>query len=438
MAGMSVDGLISGLDTTSLINQLVQAEAAPQTSLKNKVSEAQAAVSAYQSINTRYAALATAAEAIADADTWTTPVTSSSSGSVKASSTATAALGRLDFDVTSVARSHSLATGTFSDINDIVPTWPVVLTGDKGGMAFAITATDNSVSGLINAINSATGVNGASLDLQATVVQVAPGTYRIQVTAKDTGEASQFTLDGLGATSLVRTGTDAEIDLGGGLTVKSSTNTFTDVLPGTTFTVSKEETGVSVSTAVTAASIADKVAAMVNAANAALAEAAKQSAYDTASKKGAPLVGEATIRTLQSQTLGAVDVVAGAGSPGTAGIGLDRNGRLTFDRARFVELMGEDPARAQALAAGVGASLAAVAKGATDSTSGSVTLAIQGRDAAIKDLGTRIENWDTRLSARKAALVRQFSAMETALSSLRNQSSWLSGQLSSLPTWGSS
>ncbi|GAA0609285.1 flagellar filament capping protein FliD [Sporichthya brevicatena] len=437
MAGMSVDGLISGLDTTSLINQLIQAEAAPQTSLKNKVSEAQAAVSAYQSINTRYAALATAAEAIANPDTWTTPVTSSSSASVKASSTATATLGRLDFDVTSVARSHSLATGTFSDINDIVQTWPVVLTGDKGGMAFAITATDNSVSGLINAINTATGVNGASLDLQAVVVQVAPGTYRLQITAKDTGEASQFTLDGLGATSVVRTGTDAEIDLGGGLTVKSATNTFTDVLPGTTFTVSKEETGVSVSTAVTAESIADKVAAMVNAANAALAEAAKQSTYDTASKKGAPLVGEAAIRTLQSQTLGAVDVVAGAGAPGTAGIGLDRNGRLTFDRARFVELMAEDPARAQALAAGVGASLAAVAKGATDSTSGSVTLAIQGRDAAIKDLGTRIENWDTRLSARKAALVRQFSAMETALSSLRNQSSWLSGQLASLPTWGS-
>ncbi len=233
---------------------------------------------------------------------------------------------------------------------------------------------------------------------------------------------------------MVRTGTDAEIDLGGGLTVKSATNTFTDVLPGTTFSVSKEETGVSVAASVTPDSMADKVAAMVNAANAALTEAARQSGYDANTKRGGPLLGESTIRTLTSDTLSAVNVIQGAGSPGSAGIALDRNGKLTFDRGRFLELMAEDPARAQALAAGVASSLASAAKGATDSTSGSVTLAIQGRNSTVKDLNSRIENWDDRLALRKAALVRQFSAMETALSSLKNQSSWLSGQLAALPS----
>ena len=102
---------------------------------------------------------------------------------------------------------------------------------------------------------------------------------------------------------------------------------------------------------------------------------------------------------------------------------------LEVPKGEFLALMAEDPARAQALAAGVATSVAAVAKSATDSTSGSVALAIQGRDATIKDLGSRLENWDSRLMARKAALQRQFSAMETALSSLKNQSSWLAGQL---------
>ncbi len=184
MAGMSVDGLISGLDTTSLINQLIAAEAAPQTALKTKVSEAQAIVTAYQGINTRYAALRSAAETLADADTWTTPTATSSSASVKATSSGTASLGRLDFDVTSIAKSHSLATGTFADIDDLVPAWPVMLTGVKGGVAFAITASDNSVSGVIDAINSATGLNGASLGLTATLIQVSPGTYRMQITAR--------------------------------------------------------------------------------------------------------------------------------------------------------------------------------------------------------------------------------------------------------------
>jgi flagellar hook-associated protein 2 len=39
------------------------------------------------------------------------------------------------------------------------------------------------------------------------------------------------------------------------------------------------------------------------------------------------------------------------------------------------------------------------------------------------------------LAKRKETLTRQFTAMETALSSLKNQSSWLAGQISSLPTW---
>ncbi|MGQ0843534.1 MAG: flagellar filament capping protein FliD [Sporichthyaceae bacterium] len=437
MAGMSVDGLISGMDTTSLVNQLIQAEAAPQTALRSKVTEAQATVTAYQNVNSRYNALRTAAEALADLDTWTSPIAKSSSTSVSASSVAGATSGQLDFDVTSLAKTHSIATGTFADISELAPTWPVVLTGVKGGVGFTITATTNSVSGVIDAINNAAAVGGGSLGLTASVVQVSPGAFRLQITSKDSGSANQFTLDGFGATSVVRTGTDAAIDLGGGLVVTSATNTFTDVLPGTTFTVGKVEAGVSITASVTPESMADKIAAMVNLANSALSEAARYSSYDATSKKGGALLGEATIRSLQSATLSVLGEIEDAGSPGQAGLALDRNGRLTFDRARFLELSTQDPALAQALASGVASNLAAVAKGATDTESGSLTLAIQGRDSAIKDLGARIDGWDTRLVARKAALLRQFTAMETALSGLKNQSNWLSGQLASLPSWGS-
>src|SRR3954452_20822238 len=135
MTGLSVDGLVSGLDTTTLISQLVQAESAPQTALKSKVSEAQAAVSAYQSINSRYAGLKSAADLVANPDTWTTPVATSSSATVKATSSATASIGRIDFDVTSTAKAHSIATGTFSNISELSQAWPVTLTGTKGGAA---------------------------------------------------------------------------------------------------------------------------------------------------------------------------------------------------------------------------------------------------------------------------------------------------------------
>src|ERR671926_343582 len=52
MVSLSVDGLISGLDTTTLVSQLVAAEAMPQTRLKNQMSAAQDAADAYRQVNT--------------------------------------------------------------------------------------------------------------------------------------------------------------------------------------------------------------------------------------------------------------------------------------------------------------------------------------------------------------------------------------------------
>ena len=65
MAGMSVDGLISGLDTTALITQLMQLEKQPQVRLQTKKAAAQRAVTAYQDLNTRFSSLRDAGRALA-------------------------------------------------------------------------------------------------------------------------------------------------------------------------------------------------------------------------------------------------------------------------------------------------------------------------------------------------------------------------------------
>src|SRR5436309_14841084 len=59
----TVDGLVSGMNTTQVIAQLMQVAAQPQTDLKNQVAKENAVISAYQSVNNRLAALKTAAEA---------------------------------------------------------------------------------------------------------------------------------------------------------------------------------------------------------------------------------------------------------------------------------------------------------------------------------------------------------------------------------------
>ncbi len=76
-----------------------------------------------------------------------------------------------------------------------------------------------------------------------------------------------------------------------------------------------------------------------------------------------------------------------------------------------------------------------VAKSASDSTTGTVTAAITGRKSGIDRLETDVEDWDLRLELRRTTLTRQFTALETALGQMTNQSSWLAGQISSLPTY---
>ena len=142
------------------------------------------------------------------------------------------------------------------------------------------------------------------------------------------------------------------------------------------------------------------------------------------------------------------EAVSGAGSPGAIGIELTRDGTVLFTESDFLAKLSSDPALVQRMLAGAPADgsttpptpavdglsqrLEALTKRTTNATTGTLTLLAQGREALVEDFESRIADWDLRLAARKEILTRQFTAMETALSSLKNQSTWLAGQLGSL------
>src|ERR1044072_8549258 len=89
----SVDGLVTGLDTTSIISQLMQIEAQPQTRLKTKVSEHQQVQSAYQQLNARMLAVQTAAETLTKATTWQAIKATSDNAAATVSASTAAANG---------------------------------------------------------------------------------------------------------------------------------------------------------------------------------------------------------------------------------------------------------------------------------------------------------------------------------------------------------
>jgi flagellar hook-associated protein 2 len=472
---MSVDGLISGMDTTTLITQLLQAEAGPQTALKTRLTATQTAASAYRTVNTTFAAVRAAAQAL----TTTTLETSrkafaSNSDAVAVNAKSTAVDGSaITFAVTGLASKQvvvthaewaSLDADVRTDANGDPqePAWPLEIRNSDGSVRGTVPVAAGA-----KLSDAVTAINAANLGVKAAAIKVGTDKYRLQLTGTATGAENAFEvrsdtetdLDGNVGTAFHRTITakDATVDLGG-IVASSATNTFEDLLAGVTITVSKETAEpLTVSVNRDTAGVATKVKTLVDAVNSALNTVRTY----TSNAKGstAALKGDFPVSQLAGQLLDAVSSAIGAdGSPAQAGLELSKDGKtIVFTEATFVNLLNANPDKVQRMVAGTAAGigpdllpgtaddvaasgvagrLLAVAKAASDSATGSLVKLAEGQDSMVEDIKNRIEAWDLRLLKRKETLTRQFTAMETALSSLKNQSTWLAGQINSLPKYG--
>ena len=471
---MSVDGLVSGMDTTSLVQQLLAAEAAPKRQLEAKVATTQTQASGYRAVNATFAAVRAAAEALTSTSLATARKTSSSVDSVTARAAATAVDGAsITFSITNLAaKQTSMSETEWSSLTAPVrtakdgttaePAWPIEIRLADGTSK---TVTVGPAATLTEAV---TAINDAKAGVSATAVRLGDGTFRMQITSTATGLDNGFEIrsatepdaDGNYGLSFTRTvePLDAVIDLGGGITASSSSNTFDDLLGGVAVTLSKEVAGpVTVSVNQDADGVASKVQTLVDAVNAALNTVRTYTSNEPG--RTATLKGDPSLTKLAGELLTAVSGAVTNTSPVKVGLQLTKDGKnITFDKGVFTTALKADPALAQRMVSGrtagpglngvagdgddvtavkgIAGRLFDVAKAASDSTTGSIVALAKGRDSQAADLKNRIESWDLRLVKRKEMLTRQFSAMETALSSLRNQSTWLAGQINSLPSYG--
>src|SRR4051794_5998456 len=92
---VALSGLASGLDTSSMIQQLMAIEKQPMTRIQSNINVETARQQALRDVNTRLQNLQTAAKALSDVGTWadTQSVDSSDSAHVAATRTGGAAAG---------------------------------------------------------------------------------------------------------------------------------------------------------------------------------------------------------------------------------------------------------------------------------------------------------------------------------------------------------
>ncbi|HYY12610.1 MAG TPA: flagellar filament capping protein FliD [Kineosporiaceae bacterium] len=340
MANVSVSGAVSGVDTASLVTSLVQAQAGQQTLLKNQQKAQQTASDTLARISAAVTATGGLAATLAKTSTWTGATATSTSSAVTATATGTAN-GSLTFDVTGLAAAHALVSAetVTSTGASVASSGTVTLTSSDGS------TTDIDVGGGSLA-EVVAGLNAAGKGLVATAVQVSPGQYKLQVAAGRTGSTSQFSLTGIdGFTDMpvLTQGADAAIKIGSNpdtaYTITSASNTFTDLVPGMSFTVNKLDTGVTVRSTVDGTPVAGQVSKLVDAVNGLLSQITAATAWNASTKTAGPLSGDNTVRDLQSRLL---DMVSGAGAPG---VRLTRDGTVTFDQAAFLSAFSADPAK---------------------------------------------------------------------------------------------
>lgn len=486
----SVDGLITGMSTSETIAQLMKVEAAPQTALKTKISTATKVVTAYQNINTKVASIATAAKALNNPDTWTTMKATSSSDAAVVAAGPNGAPSTVTFriDALAVAQRDTYMTGAVSSVSDAAGS--PVMAGNtfdirlNDGTVATLTPANKSLQAVISAIN---GEDKAPY--KASAVLIGPGQYTLQLTAKETGTAAGAALDALGGPTGLNFGAPARINpADAAITVTSPTgnplddfpvtsgsNNLTGVIPGVTITATKvtapADPPVTVTLAPDGAGLAEKVQALVDSANAALTEIAAQSKTKSGTVAAGALVGDSAMRKLSQDILSAVGAgAAGLGTSGAAGsfsevgVGVDRYGKLTFDKDAFVETYEQDPNKAQRFfteytpkvggvvnntfdpgydtSVGLARKLQTVSLVATEGVvnpefparprEGILEGLIKRRNENIRGLNNQVSEWDMRLELRKTALQKQFSNLEIAMGKMQQQSSWLSGQLAGL------
>ena len=439
MAGTtSISGLSSGLDTASIIDQLMTLEAAGQTKLKSSLTTQQSTLKYLQDLNSRIASLATQASDLGKPAAWNSLKATSSSTAVTATASAVATAGSYSVTVDAVATSARATYGT-APAGSPVATPGTVLQLATGGDTVDVDTGDGTMSALVTGLN-ATG------KVRATTITLDNGDQRLVITSRATGQSSDVALSDpnqpgtepltMGAPA-VTAGTDAAITIGGD-TVHSATNTFSGVLTGVTLTVTAAAVGTTAQLEVASdpGTLVNQVKSMVDAVNSALSSIDSLSGYNSTTKTAGPLAGDAAARSLRSALLETVYPPDGT-SLASVGLQTDRTGKLVFDADAFATAYAADPAGVAATfngggVAGFSSRVKAVATTASDPYTGTLTTAITGRSSTIQRTQDDIAQWDIRLELKRTTLQRQFTALETALNQMNSQSSWLASQINAL------
>lgn len=460
MASITSLGAGSGIFSSDLVDQLLNAERKPtEVRLDQRQQRTESKISAYGAIRSALEALRSPMEALSSAEGLKAFTANTSNEDVTGVSidASSASKGSYSLNVTSLAQSQSLASGSFAD-RDSTTVGSGTLSLTVGGNTTDITvdSSNNTLEGLAAAIND------SNAGVTAGVVDTGSG-FRLVMTSEESGldNAVQVSVtdddgnnsDTSGLSQFVFNGTtsnmeetvaakNAELEVNG-IAISRSSNSVEGVIDGVTFDL--KSTGTSTITVnQDADAVAGRVQDFVDKFNALQDVVEKVSGYNADTGRAAVLTGDSAIRSVQGELRRMLTTIPSGleDSPVRmmADVGISTNpstGKLEFDQDVFKEQLAENPDAVTALFAekdgveGVADRTLEVVSGFLASD-GVLATRTDGLNGDLENIQEQRADLERRIQSLEERLVSQFSAADSLISRLNSTGDYVSQQLAAI------
>jgi flagellar hook-associated protein 2 len=455
------------IDTASIVQQLMQVESRPLTTLQQKEAAYQSKITAMGQLLSSVSTLQSAVSALKDTSLLGYSASVSDSSMISASATTGASAGSHNIQIKQLASTQSIYSTTFASSSDSVAD----LTGAgassvqklkietaAGSTEITIDASNNTLSGIRDAINA------AKINVNAFIVNDGTGN-RLVLNSSLTGTANRIKIsvaedvvnytdmgadiDNSGLSRLAFNptyNTDGSIASGtanmtqsqaavdavfkvDGLEITKSSNVISDVLPGVTFSLTKADnyaSNVTLAVGNDSSSLKSKIQTMVNAYNALYSQI--KTLRGTADSKGT-LSGESVLLSLSSSIRGITSTTFANNQLAGLGVSLDKAGVMSFDSTKLDTALASDSTSVVATLNAMGSSVSNTLNAYVNDILPSRQ---KGLQTTVKNIQKSEERMQTQLTQIEDRLKKQYTALDTLLQQLQNTSSYVTTQMNLL------
>jgi flagellar hook-associated protein 2 len=443
MATIQFGGIASGLNTNALIEGLVKVERRSIDILKAQETRYQAQHGVLSALAGSLASVKTAAQGLALSVDFNKRAAASSDATVlTASADSTATAGSYAVNVTSLAKNKVLQSTAYTSTTATIGQGSLSITIGSASTNVTIDGTNNTLTGLKDAINN----SGAAVT--ASIVNVgtsASPSYKLAVQGKNTGTANDVTLaftvsDGgsnpfTGGGDVVQAAADAQFTVNG-LALTRSSNTVSDAIPGVSLTLLKDG---GASSTITVGSdtkaVKDNIKKLVDSYNGVTKLVRDQFTLDPTTNRQGALAGDSSVRSVTTRLRAALGI-SGDGdirSLSDVGVQFERDGSLSLNATKLDNALSSNLEGVQKLFLssqnGVGKRIPDAVDSLINSVSGAITARQNGITASITSLEKKVAREEQRIADYEQRLTAQFTSLEKLVSRLNQQGDFLSQKL---------